>query len=87
MTTPAGVSLPYPWPRRPPKDARCDTTIGSSIDSVGSPVLTRCPFPATETVWCPGAFGKELWVCELCASKMAAAGRVRRNPRKFPLVR
>jgi hypothetical protein len=81
------VSLPSPWPRRPPKDARCDATLGWHTDRVGKPVLTRCSFPATETVWCFGAVGKELWVCELCATKMAAAGRVWRDPRKFPLVR
>lgn len=81
------VVLPTRWPRKPPKDARCDATIGSRLDSVGSPVLTRCPFLATETVWCPGTFGKELWLCVLCAAKMAAVGRVWRNPRKFPLAR
>jgi len=56
--------------RRPPKDARCDASVGT--DTQGhAPIVVRCPSPATVELK-GGGLPFETWVCELCASKLMA---------------
>ncbi len=74
------TTTPYPWPRRPPKDAVCDAmpgvpTYGPGADAI---VLHRCIKPATETCW----WGHEAWLCEEHAEQLEAHGKVQRNPRR-----
>ena len=70
------------WPRRPPKDARCDASTGSGADHLGDPVVYRCPNSAEETA--RDGFGHEMWLCPTCAATLALRGHVRRNPKRRP---
>lgn len=53
---------------RPPKTARCDFHVGADLDSLGAPVVRRCPNTATVT-GVPKAGGFEVWMCEGCWGK------------------
>lgn len=48
---------------RPPKGTRCDFHVGASLDSLGAPVLIRCPNEATVSALASEA-ASEVWVCE-----------------------
>lgn len=53
---------------RPPKDAQCDFHVGAELDSLGAPVVRRCPNVATVT-GVPKTGGSEVWMCEGCWEK------------------
>lgn len=77
-----GLQLPYPWPRKPPSDARCDATSGVSVDAFRQPRVSRCSHPATETLWSlMASVSRELWLCTCCADKYVSLGYAVRNPR------
>jgi len=57
---------------RPPKDARCDFSIGWGYDNLGAPVLHRCPNPATVTGLAKAGIVREIWMCESCWGKHAS---------------
>lgn len=48
--------------RRPPAEARCDY-YSASLDSLGAPVLSRCPEAATVSALM-AEDGMENWICE-----------------------
>ena len=54
---------------RPPKDARCDFSTGAGIDSLGAPVVHKCPNPATVTGLAKAGIVREVWMCESCWQK------------------
>lgn len=51
---------------RPPKTARCDFHVGADLDSLGAPVVRRCPNAATVITGVPKSGGSEIWMCEEC---------------------
>lgn len=51
---------------RPPKTARCDFHVGAELDSLGAPVVRRCPNAATVITGVPKSGGSEIWMCEEC---------------------
>lgn len=67
------------WPAKPTKTARCDTM---SYPGTGT-VLNRCPNMAIETVFSSqSSLGIPSWLCAECVSKLDAAGKIRRNPKR-----
>lgn len=79
------IVFPKRWPTKPPKDTRCDMSVGWSPDQYGQPIIHRCPKWAMETVWYPGhPATHEVWVCTEHAESLAESGKAFRNPRKFP---
>ena len=77
------ITLPKPWPHRPPADARCDAHAGTGTDRCGKPIVHRCDELATETVWLTDAlcFVREMWLCATRAETFVTTGRALRNPR------
>lgn len=72
------------WPRKPPKDTRCDAHTGTGSDHLGKPVVFRCQEQATETCLATKGVVPELWLCDEHAAAMEQSGWVRRNPRRKP---
>ena len=70
------------WPRKPPKDARCDAMTGVTHDFTGQPQVVRCKAPAVETCISTAPSGLEAWLCEPCAVAIEKRGHVKRNPRR-----
>ena len=66
------------WPRKPPKGTRRDGSVGTTFDTVGSPVVMRCPNEATETC-IEERLNHEAWLCGECAESMAERGIVVRR--------
>lgn len=81
--------LPKPWPRKPPKDARCDATVGSGSDSIGHPVIYGCKQNAVETLWSIGlaVASREVWLCAEHVTAYVEKGYAVRNPRLQAQVR
>lgn len=77
------MDLPKPWPRKPPKDARCDATAGSGSDRLGHPVIYGCKQAAVETLWSIGmaVASREVWLCGEHATAYVELGYAVRNPR------
>jgi hypothetical protein len=76
--------LPNPWPRKPPKDARCDATIGSGSDAIGQPVIYGCRQMAVETLWSVhyAVVSRETWLCAEHVLAYVEKGYAVRNPRR-----
>jgi hypothetical protein len=51
---------------RPPKNTRCDFHVGAGLDSLGAPVLIRCPNTATVAGLGKSGVVGEVWMCESC---------------------
>jgi hypothetical protein len=52
--------------RKPPKNTRCDATIGYELGRGGEPLLIRCSNMATQTI----RVMFETWVCDGCAEAL-----------------
>jgi hypothetical protein len=76
-------SLPKPWPRKPPKGARCDATTGSGSDQLGQPVIYGCRQIAVETLWTVNraVVSRETWLCAEHVTAYVERGYAVRNPR------
>lgn len=76
------MKLPLRWPTKPPTDSRCDMSVGTGSDSLGSPIVYRCPNDAVETVLLKHSVVKEGWVCIDCAIYLDKIEQAYRNPRR-----
>ena len=65
---------------RPPATARCDYYVSASLDSLGAPVVGRCPNAATVSAL-TSEEGLEQWICDECYAKHADRFVRRTKPR------
>lgn len=72
----------------PPKDARCDATVGSGSDAIGQPVIYGCK-QHVETLWSIGVAvaSREVWLCAEHVTAYVEKGYAVRNPRRQDAVR
>ena len=75
------MQLPKPWPRKPPKYAKCDASVDPPVTRntlQGDPVIYTCQKQAVETCW----WGMETWLCLEHAEALESRNKIVRNPRR-----